>query len=287
MSIPGVEPPRYLTVKEHILKEFEKDLGSKRLMVIGESGLLALIVFAGIIFLFKFINLEKRTTREMEEFWGRISHEIKTPVTGIRAFLESLAAGAIDSQSLPGFIDLALKEIGRQQQLAENILTGSSFKNAVRLNIESFDLNSYVRDYFNIHFVSLSKGRFILDSNHSGVLNVRADRHALRIILDNITDNAVRYCHPGFELKISTGRSEKQAWITLSDDGPGFDEACSSRIFEAYRYMDGELPDTPHGTGMGLYISKKLAVKMGGDIEAASGGKGQGSVFRVTLPLEK
>ena len=71
-------------------------------------------IMISVIFLFKFVRLERRSLREMEEFWGRMSHEIKTPITGIRSLLESLKMGSVSQEKLPGFIDLALKQIKRR-----------------------------------------------------------------------------------------------------------------------------------------------------------------------------
>ncbi len=283
--IPGSSPALYLSVNDHIIEGIEKDQRRKKLMVFGESGLLAFVVLVSIIFLFKFIRLEKRSTKEMEEFWGRISHEIRTPITGLKSFLESLRDGSISKEKLPDYVELALKQIGKQERLAENVLTGSSFKSNINLKIEEFDLIGFLNSYFSEHSVFLAEGKLFYDFPDNSNLIVLGDLYALEVILDNIIDNAEKYASPGLELIVKTEISGKFAGILLADNGPGFKASCSERIFSAFKYMRNELPETSHGTGMGLYISRKLARQMGGDISASSDGEGRGATFKVALPL--
>ncbi len=286
-AIPGSSPTLYLSVGEYITEGIEKDQRRKKIMVFGESGLLAFVVLISIIFLFKFIRLGKRSTKEMEEFWGRISHEIRTPITGLKSFLESLRDGSISKEKLPDFVELALKQIEKQERLAENVLTGSSFKSSINLNIEEFDLIGYLNSYFSEHSVSLADGKLIYDFPENKNHIVLGDLYALEVILDNIIDNAGKYASPGLKLVVETEISGKYAEILLTDNGPGFKASCSERIFSAFKYLRNELPETSHGTGMGLYISRKLARQMGGDIIASSEGEGRGATFKVYLPLGK
>lgn len=215
-----------------------------------------------------------------------MSHEIKTPITGIRSFLESLKKGSIRKEKLPEFIDLALKQIRKQERLAENILTGSSYKNSIKLKIEEFDINAFLHSYFNEHSLNLTKGEIRFEVDDNEIVQVQCDKYALEVILDNIIDNAEKYAAGGLILKVKTERSGRDVMITLLDNGPGFNTS-SEKIFNAYKYSRDELPDTPHGTGMGLYITRKLARQMNGDIDASSDGKGEGATFRVILPSGK
>ncbi len=286
-EISGSSQALYLKVSDHIIEGIEEDQRRKKLMVFGESGLLAFAVLVSIIFLFKFIYLEKRSTKELEEFWGRISHEIRTPITGLRSFLESLRDGAISDEKLPGFIKLALKQIEKQEQLAENVLSGSSFKSNINLNLEEFDLNEFLRVYFNDHAFVMADGILKFDKMGTDVLFVSGDKYALKIIMDNIIDNAGKCVSEKLELSVKTLNVENRGVIIIKDNGPGFTSDCSEKIFSAYKYMKDELPKTPHGTGMGLYISRKLARQMYGDISASSDGEGRGAIFEIFLPLVK
>jgi signal transduction histidine kinase len=282
-----------LRVREPELKSIEEDFKQKKVMVIGESSLLVLIIFLGSILLYKFIQLERRSAREVEEFWGRVTHEIKTPITGIKAFLQSLKNQSLDPVQLPQFVDMALNQVEKQEQLAENILAGCGLrypKNDHTPHMEDLNINECIQAYFDSHMILLTDAELSFHLNKASPM-VRADYHILRLILDNIVENALKYCSPGLLLtvRVLLQQKNKKAIIAIQDNGPGFKPEFSQRIFEAYRCLAGELPGISHmhGSGMGLYISRQLAEKMGGYLEASSSGEGQGAEFRLFLNLAK
>ncbi|NIM81089.1 MAG: hypothetical protein GTO20_20065 [Candidatus Aminicenantes bacterium] len=286
-------PQLCLRVREPELKSIEEDFKQKKVMVIGESSLLVLIILLGSILLYKFIQLERRSAREVEEFWGRVTHEIKTPITGIKAFLQSLKNQSLDPAQLPQFVDMALNQVEKQEQLAENILAGCGLRYPKTDHtplMEDLNLNECIQAYFDNHMILLTDTKLSFHFDRDSLM-VRADCHILRLILDNIVENALKYCSPGLVLTVNVylQNKSKKAVVTIRDNGPGFKPEFSQRIFEAYRYLDGELPGTlhGHGSGMGLYISRQLAEKMGGYLEASSTGEGRGAEFRLYLNLSK
>ncbi len=115
-------------------------------------------------------------------------------------------------------------------------------------------------------------------------MTVRADVNALKVILDNITDNAVKYCASSPVLQVDRIGYENKAVIVIKDNGPGFHPNFIDIIFEAYKHLDEELPVKRRGTGLGLNISRQLVRKMGGDLEAYSEGEGKGAEFHIIFP---
>lgn len=293
--LPGW-PRLCIRVRENVLGQIDDELKRKKIMVIGESGFLFLLILLSSVFLYKYIQLEKRSTREMEEFWDRVTHEIKTPITGIKAFLQSLKNQSLNESQLPAFLDMALKQVEKQEQLAENILAGSrlTYKNHnYRLNMVDLTLTEFIKNYFDGHTVHLADAALDIELNpvKPGVkdrdtnedIKVRADAHAVRAILDNIVDNAVKYCSPGLVLKVRVFTVGRKAVVEISDNGPGFTSDMAEKIFEAYKHRTGQLPGTNHGTGMGLCISRKLARRMGGELKAPEKKEDRGARFLLFL----
>jgi signal transduction histidine kinase len=277
-------PELCLRVRVNILGQIESKISSLNLMLVGEASVLILIVLVSTVFLYRFIRLEKRTAREVNAFWERSAHEIKTPITGIKAFLENLRAGAIDSEKLAMYIDIALGQIERQEKLAENILSGYQLKKReIRLKCVDLELTDFIIDYFAEGSSRLAGSKIIFKFNKDNRMTVRADVNALKVILDNITDNAVKYCASSPVLQIDRIGYGNKAVIVIKDSGPGFHPHFIDTIFEAYKHLDEELPVEHPGTGLGLYISRQLARKMGGDLEAYSEGEGKGAEFRIIL----
>lgn len=286
--------PRYpglcLKVRNDVLSGIKKDFKQKKMMLIGESGLLFLIILLSSVLFYQFIRLEKRSTREMEEFWSRVTHEIKTPITGIKAFLQSLKSQALPPEQVLLFVDMALIQIERQEKLAENILAGCGLRFADSIhkpNTKDLILNECIKGYFEHHMIRLTDAVLSLHLEAAKNVKVRADCHLIRVILDNILDNALKYCSPGLVLTVKTFIQNKKAIISISDNGPGFPAEFSDKIFQAYKYPPSELPGNKHGSGMGLHISRRLAENMGGRLQATGKSKGKGSEFQLHLNLAK
>ncbi len=281
-------PELCLKVRAKILEQIESKTSSLNLMLVGEASVLILIVLVSTVFLYRFIRLEKRTAREVNAFWERSAHEIKTPITGIKAFLENLKAGAVDSEKLALYIDIALGQIEKQEKLAENILSGYQLERR-EISLRRVDINliDFVIDYFSEGSSRLAGAKIIYKFNKDNRIILRTDVNALKVILDNITDNAVKYCATSPFLEVDSVSYKNKAVIVIKDNGPGFRPHFVETIFEAYKYLDEELPVKRQGTGLGLYISRQLARKMGGDLEAYSEGEGKGAEFRIILPRAK
>ncbi|MGE5343955.1 MAG: sensor histidine kinase [Candidatus Omnitrophota bacterium] len=287
-------PKFSIKIRDAILKEHLEDFKRKKRLVLGESILLILIILTCTMILYRCIRLEQRSALEIEEFWGRITHEIKTPITGIKAFLESIKNQSIDPCKIPFFVDMALKQIENQEQLAENILVGyglSSNYRKLKPILKDLNLEEFINGYFHQHALLLTGAKLTIDvrrdpDSHAPIRG-QADPNMLKIILDNITDNALKYCLTELKLTVGIFNQNKNAVISIRDNGPGFSKKFIPRIFKAYKHLNDKLPGKTHGSGIGLYISRKLVEKMSGQLEALSDGEGRGAEFRIYLTRSK
>lgn len=289
-------PGYYIKIRDEAIEELEIDFKLKKFMVFGESGFLALLILMGSFMLYKYIKIERRTIHEVEEFWGRVTHEIKTPITGIKSFLQSMKSGTIPQAQMPLFVDMALRQVEKQEQLAENLLTGFGMRYRERENkpfLKDLDLVEFMVDYFDKHAILLTDARLSIrfpgsdEPNCMEHLWVKADTHYLKIILDNLVDNALKYCSPGLDLRVMVSLQLNYAIISVIDNGPGIPSEYVDKIFLAFKYTPGELPGKEHGSGMGLYISRHLAKKMGGDLDVVANPKEKGTQFKIYLYLSK
>lgn len=264
--------------------ELEDELRRKSVMVTGESSFLLGVVLICVLMLWRMMRLERRSHRELNEFWSRVTHEIKTPITGIKAFLQTLQQREFSRAELEPLVKLALREVERQEMLAENLLMGQRVGNrGVVLKAIPIRLAEFVRAFLDEHRIILPDENMVFELECPENTCLLADPDGLRVILENLTDNALKYGgdDPRITYKVST--SAKWAVVTISDSGQGFKPAQAEMIFEAYARLAGDQPRGKHGTGMGLHLSRKLARKMGGDLTAHSEGVGKGASFIVTL----
>jgi signal transduction histidine kinase len=276
----------WLQPREEVIRDLEEKRERRHLMVLGESGFLVLLILVSGLMIYRMYWLEKRTTQELHELWSRVSHEIKTPITGVKAFLETLQSQNLSREEIEPLLELALKQVDRQQQLTENMLIGQKIKRGGSgVKLTRLKILCFIKTYIEKHPMYVSKGNVTLvepEATAAGT-TISADPEALRIIFANLFENAFKYGGSGILISISIEQVSKQVRVIFEDNGPGFEPGMAEYIFKAYKRLGSELPGKEKGTGMGLYICRRLARKMGGNLSAQSEGKGKGARFILTL----
>jgi len=279
----------YLQPRAQHLKIISEKYQRHKLMIFGESTFLTLLIIISGFMIYRMFWLERRLTSELHEFWSRVSHEIKTPITGLRAFLETLQTQSVKKDELLPYIKLALEQVDRQQKLAENMLVGQKLLNrGAGLNETNVHVDSFFQNYLGNHFINLSDTEHTIDYKNTIDKNiyVKADNEALKIICDNIIDNAVKYGSEG-NLVLSIGIYEisSHCCIVFRDNGPGIKHGEEKVIFEAYRRLNDGKQNSKQGTGMGLYISRQLARQMNGDLLVRNREDTPGAEFSLELRM--
>jgi signal transduction histidine kinase len=268
----------------YVTAEIERKTRSLNFMLIGESAVLILIVIVSLLFLYRYIQLERKTTQAVHEFWARSAHQIKTPITGVKSFMQNLKNRAFSDDELDNYINMALSHVDKQERLAENILSGHLLITGPSESQNScLELKPFLQKYFT-HALHLSDIELQVDWDQFEKIKVRGNEESLKVVLDNITDNAVKYCSPDLILKLIIIGHPKHIHLGVCDNGPGFSGEQLPLIFEAYKNMEGSLPTQSRGSGIGLYLSRRLMRKMGGDLKAESRGPNEGACFFVILP---
>jgi len=252
----------------------------RKVMLVGESTLFALMLAGSLVALFLLAQRRKQQREDMEKLLQFTSHEFKTPVAGVKGLLQSLAIGSIPEAQRAELIALGQIECDRLEHLAETILAYQrAMSREPREGAQRIDAARFVADLLSHRARTASGGDVevaIIDA-----VQVLADRDGLRVILENLLDNANKY--GGGSVRIAAGVSDGRWRLDISDQGRGFDPATTEKLFDLHNRGSGE--GVTHGSGLGLAIARQLARRMGGDIIAHSAGPGQGAVFTVTLEL--
>ena len=252
----------------------------RNVMLVGESTLLALLLSGSLVVLFLLAQRRKQQREDMEKLLQFTSHEFKTPVAGVKGLLQSLAIGSIPESQRAELIRLGQMECDRLEHLAETIL---AYQRAMardpREGVQSIDVARFIADLL-AHRARTSSGSEV-ELALIDAVNVQADRDGLRVILENLLDNASKY--GGGQVRIAAGVSEGRWRLDIRDRGRGFAPESAEKLFDLHNRGSGE--GITHGAGLGLAIARQLARRMGGDITARSDGTGQGAVFTVILTL--
>jgi signal transduction histidine kinase len=252
----------------------------RNLMLAGESTLLALLLSGSLVVLFLLAQRRKQQREDMEKLLQFTSHEFKTPVAGVKGLLQSLAMGSIPDAQRAELIQLGRLECDRLEHLAETILAYQrAMSREPREGVQPIDAARFIADLL-AHRARTASGGDVQVALIDAV-QVLADRDGLRVILENLLDNAHKY--GGGSVRLAAGVHDGHWRLDISDQGRGFAPAAAEKLFDIHNRGSGE--GVTHGAGLGLAIARQLARRMGGDITASSPGPGKGAVFSVMLTL--
>lgn len=217
-------------------------------------------------------------------FTAAVSHELRTPLAQIRMFAEMLRLGWVRSdderQRSVAIID---QEARRLTHLVENILQFSrAERTAPRVSLEAIELAALV-DEVAESFAPLAAARGVtVRTTHAGHAVALADRDALRQVLLNLLDNAVKYGPAGQTITARTRASDAHVQLSVDDQGPGIPSRDKTRIWEPFRRLDRAVEAGISGNGIGLAVVRELIAAQGGTVSVHDAPQG-GASFVVSL----
>jgi len=271
-----------------LMHEVEDRLVRRRAMVIGEGGFLFLLLGVITVMLYRSVRQERRHLRRMEDFVSAVTHEMKTPLAGMKSLLQTLAAGRVPDDQQPRLLTMGLKEAERLEHTIENVLISGSLRtDRFRVHVEQTDLHQHLVDFLDHRRKTLvDRPDAIQLAWEAGdePVHVAADPHALRVILENLVDNALKYGGPDPTVTLRV-QVDGRAVVRVEDQGIGFEPAEVEDLFLPFNRASHSENRVRHGTGLGLRIAQLLAHRMGGEVTGHSDGPGHGSVFAVSVEL--
>ncbi len=235
-----------------------------------------------------FINdiTQVRKLEEMRsEFVSNVTHELKTPLTSIQGFVETLKEGAVNDPSVAEkFLDIIDIEADRLRSLINDILQLSEIESMKQDNEKQlFELCPLVEEVESMLANAASDKNVTLYNQTPSPLVLETDRHRMKQLLINLVDNAIKYNKPGGQVTVWAETVGPSLEIHVKDTGIGIPADHTDRIFERFYRVDKGRSRAMGGTGLGLSIVKHIAQLYGGSVRVESV-EGKGSDFIVTLP---
>ncbi|EPS4401089.1 two-component system histidine kinase PnpS [Listeria monocytogenes] len=250
--------------------------------ILGENG-----EITGIILLLHDITQIRHLENVRSEFVTNVSHELKTPVTALKGFAETLLDGAMyDEVLLKKFLTIIKEESDRLHRLIMDILALSRIEqNPVAENVELVDVDEVIEQSARTIFEMATEKniRVTIPEKTSGSVMIETDRDKLQQIIINLLSNAINYTPVDGKVEVKLIEQEAEVIIKVTDNGIGIPAKDIDRVFERFYRVDKARSRHSGGTGLGLSIVKHLVENCGGRIEVESQEE-VGSTFRVTLP---
>ncbi|WP_454198308.1 sensor histidine kinase [Nocardia sp. Marseille-Q1738] len=234
---------------------------------------------------------ERAAERSRRELVAWVSHDLRTPLAGIRAMAEALSDGVVTGGAdVTRYAEQIGCETDRLSRMVDDLFEMSKINaGALRLELEPVDLREVIDEVLAANHPTAERAQVALRAEQpADRIVVTASDRALGRVLTNLVSNAIAHTPPGGEVAISAGISEGQAWARVDDTGPGIAPDDLPRIFEvAYRGTAARSPvaesGVPIGSGMGLAIAAGLVEAHHGNITAQN--RERGCRFEVRLPL--
>lgn len=221
---------------------------------------------------------------EKDDFLSRVSHEMRTPVTAVRAFAELLRDGAVDAARADRFVEIILAESERLTRLLDDILDLSRLEAGVApLAMERIDAAAAVREAAAVMEGFAERHGTTIAVVAGGPLAVTADADRLKQVLVNLISNAVKFRGDG-TVRVSAVAEGGRAVLRVTDTGGGISADMRSRLFT--KFASDRSPASRSGAGLGLAISRQIMAALGGDLTLEATGAA-GSTFAAVLPLSE
>lgn len=261
-----------------ILRPKERDLRIKTDYIINSNEKI------GIVAVVQDITDIKRLENMRSQFVANVSHELKTPLTSIKGFAETLKY-VEDVENRNKFLNIIDDEAERLTRLINDILTLSHIESNEMDKIEFIDINGIIDDVCYMMKPFADKKHIKIKKISCEMPDIWGDADRFKQMVINLVDNAIKYTNNGGWVKVGTAFQENDCLIWVEDNGVGISKEHQERLFERFYRVDKARSRSQGGTGLGLAIVKHITLKFSGTIELNSE-IGKGSKFTVRIPID-
>ena len=242
----------------------------------------------GVIAVIQDITEHVKLDNMQKELVADVSPELKTPITSIMGYADTLLEGGYDEETQQKFLNVIASESRRMARLVTDLLTLSRYdSNKKKTQKEAFDLGELVKKCQEKLAIEIKKKNHTVNCFVTAdVPLVYADKDDIERVVLNIMTNSIKYTQDGGEIKIYVGFVYNDAYIKIFDNGIGIPEDDLSRIFERFYRVDKARTREMGGTGLGLSIAKEILDKNGGSIDIKSK-VGEGTEVVIRIPTKQ
>lgn len=247
----------------------------------GEGITFFLLIITGAVFVYRVVRRELKISEQQQNFMIAITHELKTPISVARLNLETMLKRKLDEQQQQRFLQNTLEETNRLNALCNNMLLSSQIE-AGGYHVTNEETNiselitTCVRDFINRYPLQE------ISTNITPEVFINGDRLLLQMMANNLIDNAIKYGTKDHPVTIILSASDNKINFSVKDEGKGIAAEERDKIFNKFYRIGNAATKAAKGTGLGLYLTKKIVKQHNGNI-AVTENKPLGTIFTVTL----
>ena len=264
---------------------FERNFKKKKLMILGEGFVFFCLLVIGIVITHRSFRKEYKLARQQQNFLLSVTHEFKSPLAAIKLNIETLRRHNLENPKRELLLHHAEKETERISSLVNNILLAAQFdSNKFVFAREHFNLSDNIKEI--VEEFKLTEPDIPINANIEDDIYILGDFLAIKSMIVNLIENAIKYSPEEKLIEISLDKSSSEIVLKVKDRGMGIAEDDRQKIFQKFYRAGSEITRKTKGTGLGLFIVKRIVDEHRGKIKV-SDNHGGGSVFEIVFPLQQ
>lgn len=267
--------PKYIEVSEHFARQ--------RWMITGESAVFMFLLMLGMWRIFKINQKQMALANQQQNFLLSITHELKSPIASVQLVLETLQKHQLKPEQIHKLTSNALVENDRLHKLVQDLLLAARVEGGYEYSFETINMRELVEECIS-WLGSRYQGKIEFNSPKEEVELQKGDYSTLSSAIFNLLDNAVKYAPESPNIEIKLYQRQQQCVLEIKDQGKGIPKVDRQKIFNKFYRLGQENTRKTKGTGLGLYIVKKVVEAHNGQIQIKEN-QPNGSVFILSFPI--
>ena len=260
------------------IKSLEK---RKTAQYLGEGVTFFLLIVAGAVFVFRAVRRELRISQEQQNFMIAITHELKTPISVAKLNLETMQKRKLDETQQQRLIQTTLEETNRLNALCNNMLLSSQIEaGGYRITNEETNISELICKCVQDFITRYPQQK--IESDIAPDIFINGDRLLLQILANNLIDNAIKYGAKDLPVTVILREENEKIIFQVKDEGKGIAAAEKDKIFNKFYRVGNSATKGAKGTGLGLYLTKKISKQHNANISVTDNTPG-GAIFTVIL----
>lgn len=263
------------------VNEIEDEERRKIAQYIGEGSTFLLLILVGAVFVYQATRRQILLTTQQQNFMMAITHELKTPIAITKLNIETLLKRKLEEPQQEKLLNNALQESNRLNDLCDNILLASQIDAGDYLpDKETINLGELVEEstaYFKTRFPYQ-----LIEENIEENVYIKGDRLLLQLAVNNLIENAIKYSEKQKPVTILLQKNNTETQLLIKDQGKGIARHEKKKIFEKFYRAGDENTRNTKGTGLGLYLTKKIVKDHNGNITVQDNTP-SGCIFAISL----
>lgn len=256
-----VSDPEFSKKKSEILN----DQNRKTTQYISEGITFLALIILGAVFMYRAVRRQFALQRQQENLMMAITHELKTPIAIAMLNLETLQKHKLDKQKQQRLIEMTLQETNRLNVLASNILVSAQLEAGKKSDKEELNFSDLVKSCINDFMRRFPERKWEISITEE--CELKGDALLLQILVNNLLENAIKYSPPQSVIKCNLTENDSHIILCIADEGYGIPAAERKKVFEKFYRIGNEDTRSAKGTGLGLYLCKKISDDHGASIK--------------------